>query len=720
MINSLIAAVDSLFVRRPGLIVGLVACVAVALYTVSVTPVGLHGIRSDYASYTAVLLQHENPALFPRDTLFQRGVFTHSLWASNQVYMLLMQFFYHLTGERMDLAIFGLAAISFGIYIPAAYILLVGLFPNRWLALVLALASARLFGFLGLPTGLFAGVGCILTHFILHGWLLPGFKRQPVILWKVVLAGLLVSLSVPIVSSVNTLLFVLYVLPLALFQGLVKRLPFRTLLAFMVGLIPMAGFVFLGAGGVTPLSRAGARYIMLRHVATGDLLFSSIAASLFFVGIAVCYLLRRQRFPWLVTGLLLLLQMVYWLTFLELRFIAFWLGLYLLYRFVTNAITPLEYAATAALTIACLGVYQRALWFVVWQITGWSFLASPVFQMFRLPRLAAFALLFLSASAVVALTEFIPDRGWRAVVTASLAFLFYFAAQPLDFLIVPAGQEGLSRTLLVMLTLVLMTRTFWRRAFTVPGLRSWPVLSAGAAGLIAGAGIILWLASQGLTPVSLVLVTVSTAGTGAAVVLAWLCTRTAAGRGLALLLTAGVVLQGSWLMGYQEVSTRNEAHLLLSQALARSAEEREALPGQLKIPPEFYDYYDLMQWIKASTPVDSLFHVTDMQRHGFRFLAERSLLLIDTDSLFTINGYSDPEATWQLYLEAKDANLYHDVTRFAARYQVDYVLTDVNTRLEPVPMDEKWVVPEIIYAGEYFVLYHLTRMETLPPSSGDD
>lgn len=711
LLNSLIAHLNNRFSRRPGLMVGLTALLVVAVYAAVTLPqVNVWQITTDAPAYAGALLQYENPALLPRDTLFRGGRMTAALWASSGLYLRLVQAGYHLSGARLEMGFWGAGAFSLGLYIVAAYSLLCVGMQRRWLALLVAVTTGTWFGFLGLPSGLFAGWGCVLARCLLVWWWLPGVRRERINTWRVLLAGLLVSFSVPLVSATNTLMVIIFALWGGLLLALLRRLPWWTLIVFSIGLLPVAGFVLQGTGGIKSISAAGAQ-VMVTAITDGyfpefPFLFGSIY--LLITGICLWKLrrpARRPRLSWMMV--LIMGQVMLWVMTARTVTEYIFIGIYLIYRLRGKQWDDLDIVLTCGASLAFMGDWLRMGVYGVWLVTGWTWPVNPLFEMFRLPRLAFFALLVLTGRAIETIIDSLPGEKKRCWLAGVLALLHALALQPYDFVPRPEGLQALSGTALVLLALALTTYAIWQPHFQ-PLTRHFrlalilAVLSVGAGGL--------WLYSEGLFPVVPVPVGIITAFGAGSAALAVLTSQDNRGRLIAGMFCALLTIAATDILPRQEMRTEGGGTMMLREALALPREERNRLMAVPPVTEEMHEYEVLAAWIREHTSPDSLFHATDLKRDGFRFLAQRSQLIIKTDVTFTVISATDPADAQALYLAASEQTPA-TLTDFAARYQVDYVLTGANMQLSPAFYEGSRYGPELVYQGKYHWLYHVIAAE---------
>jgi hypothetical protein len=652
-----------------------------AIYVIHTTLFPRYPISSDLPNYATMMLQAENPQLYSRDPIFGDGTLTQLMQSSSYLYMRFFQWIYHLAGSNIS-AIMALLQITPGVLsILTFYWALSLLKQEKWLTLMCAVGASlwlllvysdgipSIYYFAFLP--LFLG---LLWKFLLE----PSLNNRPVVLWRVVLIGMMIGISPLLLNSVNGLAFNLLTLAIVTVQLLAGRMRLMSYAALLLGLIPLLGFVATsGTGGANVLQTYEAAQHLLDKLPRYNLV----------VGWKSSFLIRGDFFvlddkiSWvfylpltaLITGLSLWL---YWgrqstrgtkILYITLCWLLWsWtlgnagivLYAYFLNRFWHQREENLDYILITGLNLGVL-IGPVLMWLSLgfWDVSHWLTLAFILLQMFRFQYLTFFIALVALLLMFQNLTEKIRDPFAQRLI--QLLLIITLVVQPRE------GPE-ISVQLLVFLgfTGVLMAMSNKQRFyFTRPLLPK-----------ITGRRL--------LTRLPLLIVVFL----GVSV--------------LAFLLTWGS--QWNW-----NASIDTNINYLVTVG-----QRNEALQDQIEV-----DYYDMTDWLRTNTPVDSLvhFHQNIFDRSGFfRFLSQRSMLFTWLDAY---EGQFNPhvaEYSRQITTDVERIPVFL-IGLLAAKYDVDYL---VISRYYPGPLpvwvDGKMHIPEVVHANSTYNIYQINRL------SGED
>lgn len=615
-------------------------------------------LQNDFATYAAALFQLEQPELYGRDTLLSDGVQTRSLLQSSGLYMRLLQGFFHIGGERIEIAWLMMVALSRGVFTFGVFALLALFVPDGPLAWLTAFAASFMLFTHGLPEGLYAGLAALILRGCATEWFLPALQDERVILWKIVLISLLVSLSSFMVNAVSGLAMLCFILTIAGLQWLTRRLSFISLLAFGAGMVPFIALRLLGSIGTGTILSDESAQLILRLARGGMVLDISGSYLAFFavylaaMGLTAVLSWKTQTRFWKV--FFVLVQAAFWLWMLAITrpgmMLVLPLAAYLIMRMMQREDDRLDRALIVIISAAFLiGWFQQVVWHIVWQQTGWNALVSLIFQMGRFSRMA-----------------YLP-------IVALIGHFFFWLLMPVTDRRVRWGM----RLLLAVLCYETVTQPNF--ALTLP-----PLLLTGGV-LLRG----LRRANLMLDKPRLISVEDTARRVPAMAHIVFRFSVMAYGTMRRPGVTAGMLCGAAGLFWLSSV-------FVMDENAARIPQVRSATNSA--------DYLVMTAWLRENTPPDSLLFITDYDR-SLRFFSRRSSLVAHLDTVTSLYCTCDPLVVRQLFEEA-EASRITGVTGFAARHGVDYViLTAREAAPYPALYNGVWYVPQEVYRNAHYRVY---------------
>ncbi len=607
-------------------------------------------ISGDFSAYAPSLLQRENPLLFSKDALFGSGQYTDALWSSSGLFLELLLRLYHWTGERLEIATF---ILSLG--------LLVGFFYLMYL----------------------------LAFEVLHDpWLAIGIAAVSSIAWEI-------------------FLIVDVVLPQAMFAMLTPLFSWLLLRTWLLpGLrgekIQIGGIIVAGLGiGIASISisSTAALGLMCFVLGTAGLqwLFRRLPSwsiILFAVALLPPIALRIGSGSGIVTNLSdASIQFVTeFYASLENNTIAY--GLYGLITLISAGLAW----RFPGLRLPKLVFITAQLWLALLVLlAGWTPIFVWLYGVYRIftrqddeldKQLAITIALALSIGQPLQLLLYYL---WRATdITGLIGFIFQvfrftrygyiplylLAARVVYFLIhhpalSPTPNNALSHSnasnrpysveqMLVMISL-----------FVLLALNALTVSYAGLGQILLIIAIILLLLLRGIPSATL--------------------------KNLATLKSWGVAaLMGSTSIALMLYLIATFQWVIINKPLTTDS------------------YIEMTQWVKANTPVDSAFHLPNLD-DSFRFAAQRSLIIGEYDSI-SRNLYSggDPYYLQSLIQKAQTEISAERLTRFAAEHGAGYVLLTAGLpSMRPALYNDVWYAPEVVFENAVYRVVQVKHVEWL-------
>lgn len=422
----------------------------------------IYTLSSDLATYFTVAVHSQDPTLFSQDLLYGSGTFSQTIQWSSWLYLQILYALYRLTGEQVTAALIIFNAGLFGIGAAGMMGLLYRLFRQPLFAIIVGIISmSSSFAALGpinwgLPANLltlhrFRLIPSVVPEFmyialtpwllwvVVHFWLLPGLTQQKIKVRWVFILGLIVGLTPALINSTSGLGFIAFSVTLAGVAFLFRRVSLISLMAYLLGILPVLGLrFFAGVGVAAPISLETAHILIT--VGRSAMIFPWASAPadqipvleahwVTFFGVYLGITALSGIAAWWTNNrvwklAVWLTQSVLFLTLLQMGWVPIVLGLYGMYRVSTKRDTGLDYALLAAVPVSILiGYVAQIGLFFLWQATQNTSIVSYLYETARFSRYMLMIPYLLLAHMLVGLVMRFP-LPWRSLIGALLCLLW--------------------------------------------------------------------------------------------------------------------------------------------------------------------------------------------------------------------------------------------------------------------------------------------------------
>jgi|GEM_PF-4881128 len=677
-------------------------------------------LEADFASYATSSAQYVNRDLYASDTIFYDGIYLDVFLKNTPVYMLGLVFLDQLV-DPIDYAFDLFNVFAYILLLTGMTTLLNELVVSRWVALAVAVFSSSVVSVLFttsqhwgivvdtplIPSALYLAFSPWLAFVVYrYWWNAEAFKPS-----YIFLCGLFVGLLFSLVHGIGMASLQLIV-ALSLYLWWRGKISFSSLIWFGVGGVlgmlprfrPTNGsgiasetfswesasatlnhsMVFPWAN-VRSIALASEDFIDLRPLgyqvyADGriELIFLIIYL---FLSLFAIFMIWRSGKGW---GFFLSLQAIYQIILLNIGGIPLIIAAYFWRRIRNNSFSVTdEVLLTGLFVTGLLGPLQQVVGYYVITTFEIASLTGVVFEIFRFSILIYLFLYIALARAIEQKTIPVPSLFWRIVIIAVILFATYISLA--GMFLYNIHLDGIAAFALCI------ALAFWQPKQPIV-LPSWHLVTV--AGLISVLGVQFYLSSRGAESITLLVATLLTCAT-----VAWLVFQPR-------LRMALLLVPIFWYAFLPNVYIKNNSGFELkyrefSQLERNEFDNYSIEKYNLDVTPEFLE---MTEWVKAETPIDSLFHLVTRNR-AFRYYAERSLLTGLGDWSYGVyvnqNNLLEMEQEFSTYVSPWNSVV------LAQKYATDYlILTGRDSQSNPGEL----FPGDLVFRNAEYAIYDLGMM----------